>query len=216
MTKVLTQRTVEAAQPHRRKAALTKADGIVPGMQFIVHAGGKKSFRLIARIHGKQVNLDDRRRLAADAGRRPRQGQAHARPDRQRRGSARGQAGGRQGRVGDRRGRRPEGSSSATPRPTTATWKETERGSRHEIIPVWGRAPDQPPSSRADVVALLDAIVDRGGAGDRPTGRSPTARKMFNWAASAARSKTSPFDRRQGRRRRKRSATASITMPNWR
>ena len=57
MSKVISQRTVEAARAPK-EGRLTKADGIVPGLQFIVHSGGKKSFRLIARIHGKQVNLE--------------------------------------------------------------------------------------------------------------------------------------------------------------
>ncbi len=40
-----------------KKGRCSKADGIVPGQRFIVHAGGKRSFRLIARINGKQENL---------------------------------------------------------------------------------------------------------------------------------------------------------------
>ena len=57
MAKIISQRTVESAKPPKEGRA-TRADGIVPGMQFITHAGGKKSFRLLARIHGKQVNLE--------------------------------------------------------------------------------------------------------------------------------------------------------------
>jgi hypothetical protein len=49
VAKIIAQRTVESAKPPKEGRA-TKADGIVPGMQFIVHAGGKKSFRLIARV----------------------------------------------------------------------------------------------------------------------------------------------------------------------
>ena len=57
VAKIISQRTVESAKPPKEGRA-TRADGIVPGMQFITHAGGKKSFRLLARIHGKQVNLE--------------------------------------------------------------------------------------------------------------------------------------------------------------
>ena len=56
MAKVLTQRAVEAAKPpeHGRD---NRADGIVPGLQLYVYSSGKKVYRLLARIHGKQVAL---------------------------------------------------------------------------------------------------------------------------------------------------------------
>ena len=139
MSKVISQRTVEAARAPK-EGRLTKADGIVPGLQFIVHSGGKKSFRLIARIHGKQVNLEigDASILSL--------------------ADARAKAKRLLGQIAegiDPREARQEAVKVASEtvevvarrfverhaKAHTRRWEETERQIEREIIPVWGRRP---------------------------------------------------------------------------
>ena len=55
MAKVLTQRGVESAKPKAERYG--KPDGLVPGLQLIVQPSGAKTYRLIARVNGKQVNI---------------------------------------------------------------------------------------------------------------------------------------------------------------
>ena len=178
MSKVISQRTIEAARAPK-EGRLTKADGIVPGLQFIVHSGGRKSFRLIARIHGKQVNLPIGDASDSVAGQRPRQGQASARPD----GRGYRSAGGRQEAV------KVASETVAVvarriverhAKAQTRRWQETERQIEKEIIPIWGRRPISS-IGRADIAALIDGIADRGAPvmADRVFA---TARKMFSWA----------------------------------
>ena len=132
-------------------------------MRFIVHAGGKKSSRLLARINGKQENLDvgDLSLMTlADA-----------------RTKAKGMlamiANGEDPRTAKR-----EAIKAASETVEIAarrfierhakvhnrTWRETEQRIEREILPHWGKRP-LASIEQADVVALLDAIVDRGGAG---------------------------------------------------
>jgi integrase len=77
---------------------------------------------------------------------------------------------------------------------------------RRELIPAWG---DRPVTqiSRRDIVALIEAIIDRGGPshgrGSRRKSGGPyaarhalsTARNLFNWACETGRMDTSPCDR---------------------
>jgi hypothetical protein len=44
VTKVLTQRNVETIKP--RSNRFGKADGLIPGLQLLVHPSGRKSFAL--------------------------------------------------------------------------------------------------------------------------------------------------------------------------
>src|SRR5262245_29672728 len=56
MTRVLTQRGVEAAKPSAKRYG--KRDGLVPGLQLTVQPSGVKSYTLFARVEGgKQVKL---------------------------------------------------------------------------------------------------------------------------------------------------------------
>ena len=157
-----------------------------------MHAGGKRSFRLIARINGKQENLEigdatvltlaearikGKKLLAAIAnGEDPREVKQEA-----------VKAAAETVAVVARR------FVERHAKANTRRWRETERQIEREIIPRWGRRPISS-ISRQDVAALIDVIADRG---------SPvmanrifaTARKMFNWACERGTLKSSPFDR---------------------
>ena len=193
VAKIISQRTVESAKPPKEGRA-TRADGIVPGMQFITHAGGKKSFRLLARIHGKQVNLEigDAAILSlADA-----------------RAKAKGLLGAIAQGEDPREAKRAAVKTAAKTVEVVAkefveryakvhnksrTWAETERLIAGNIIKTWGKRPITS-IDQADVIALLDAVTDRGSpvAANRVLA---AGRKMFNWAIERGTLKVSPFDR---------------------
>ena len=180
VAKIISQRTVESAKPPKEGRA-TRADGIVPGMQFITHAGGKKSFRLLARIHGKQVNLEigDAAILSlADA-----------------RAKAKGLLGAIANGEDPREAKRAAVKTAAKTVEVVATefikryakvhnkartWAETERLIAGNITKTWGKRPITSIDQR-DVIALLDAVTDRGSpvAANRVLA---AGRKMFNWA----------------------------------
>ena len=193
MAKIISQRTVESAKPPKAGRA-TRADGIVPGMQFITHAGGKKSFRLLARIHGKQVNLeigDASLMTLADA-----------------RIKAKSLLGAIASGEDPREAKRQAVKTAAKTvevvatefieryarvhnKPRTAA--ETERLIAGNIIRAWGKRPITSIDQR-DVIDLLDVVTDRGSpvAANRVLA---AGRKMFNWAIERSLIKTSPFDR---------------------
>ena len=191
MTKVLTQRSIDAAKPPP-KGRTAKADEIVPGMRFIVHAGGKKSSRLLARINGKQENLDvgDLSLMTlADA-----------------RAKAKGMlamiANGEDPRTAKREAIKAASESveiaarrfiERHAKVHNRTWRETEQRIEREILPHWGKRP-LASIEQADVVALLDAIVDRGGAGISANRTLAHGRKFFNWCRERGLIKVSPFD----------------------
>ena len=163
-------------------------------MQFITHAGGKKSFRLLARIHGKQVNLEigDASMLSlADA-----------------RAKAKGILGAIANGEDPRETKRAAVKTAAKTVEVVAadfikrhakvhnkprTWAETERLIAGNVIRAWGKRPITS-IDQHDVVALLDAVTDRGSpiAANRVLA---AGRKMFNWAIERSLIKTSPFDR---------------------
>jgi integrase len=178
VAKIISQRTVESAKPPKDGRA-AKADGIVPGMQFIVHAGGKKSFRLIARVHGKQVNLeigDASLMTLSDA-----------------RIKARGILGaianGEDPRETKQEAARVASETVAVvarrfvlrhAQAHNKTWKEVQRKLDVNVLPHWGRRPIAS-ITRRDVVALLDEIVDRGAVVEVNRVLA-TIRKLFSWA----------------------------------
>ena len=191
MAKIISQRTIEAAKPPKEGRS-TKADGIVPGMQFIVHAGGKKSFRLIARLHGTQINLE-----IGDA-------------DLMTLADARAKAKRLLGQIAegiDPREVKQEAVRTAAEtvevvarrfikldaKPNTRRWQETERQIEKEVIPAWGKRPITS-IGRPDVAALIDGIAERG-APVMANRVFATARRMFNWCVERGTLETSPFDR---------------------
>ena len=73
------------------------------------------------------------------------------------------------------------------------SWRLTERLLEREVLPRWGNRPINT-ISRHDVVALLDAIVDRG-APIQANRLLAVLRKMFNWACERGTLTGSPCDR---------------------
>jgi integrase len=192
MAKVLTQRAVAAVKPpeHGRD---NRADGIVPGLQLYVYSSGKKVYRLLARIHGKQVAL-----TVGDAAL---MSLAEARA--KAKGFLATAAEGEDPREAKRAAVRAAGETvdavalSFLERHTKVhtrprSQRETERLFKHDVLPTWGRRPIASIDLR-DVNTLLDGIVDRGSPVVANRVRA-AARKMFNWAAERGLIKTSPFE----------------------
>ena len=73
------------------------------------------------------------------------------------------------------------------------TWRDVEQRIAREVLPRWGRRPITS-ITQADVVALLDAIMDRG-APRAANLTLATVRKMFNWGCERGTLAASPCDR---------------------
>lgn len=67
-------------------------------------------------------------------------------------------------------------------KPNKRTWKTDQQRLELDVIPRWGKRKIHE-VKRRDVIALLDAIVDRGSA-VQANRVLATIRKMFNWALS--------------------------------
>lgn len=190
MSKILTQRGVEAAKPRDKRYG--KPDGLVPGHRLIVHPSGEKTYALFARVNGKLVN----HRIGSAAVLTLKRARAEAKS------KLNLIAGG-----GDPRTVRQEATRAASEtveivarrfierhaKVNNKTWEEVQWRLEREILPHWGRLPISS-ITRRDVVALLDAIVDRG----VPVTANRTlavARKMFNWSVERSLIEVSPFDR---------------------
>ena len=190
MAKILTQRAVEAARPKADRYG--KPDGLVPGQQLVVHPGGKKSYRLLARINGGQVNFpigdatvlslaqartEGKRILAEIAlGKDPRETKQEA----VRTASETVEIVAR--RFIERHAKA-----------NNKTWKEVKRKLDVNVLPSWGRRPIASITQR-DVIALLDSVVDRGAAVEANRILA-TVRKLFNWACERGTIETSPCAR---------------------
>jgi integrase len=192
VARILTQRAVDAAKPPKAGRD-TRADGIVPGQQFIVHSGGKKSYRLLTRIAGKLENLPigDAALMTLAEARAKGKGMLAAiaagqdpREDKLAATNTRAETVGAVASTFIER--------HAKPRNKLRTVAENKRLIDRNVLPSWGRRPISS-IKRRDVVALLDSIVDRG---------SPVAanrvftvgRTMFGWAVERGLIETSPFD----------------------
>ena len=190
MAKILTQRAVEAAKPKADRFG--KPDGLVPGQQLVVHPGGKKSYRLLARINGGQVNFpigdatvlslaqartEGKRILAEIAlGKDPRETKQEA----VRTASETVEIVAR--RFIERHAKA-----------NNKTWREVQRKLEVNVLPHWGKRPIASITQR-DVIALLDSIVDRGAAVEANRILA-TVRKLFNWACERGTIETSPCAR---------------------
>ena len=189
MAKVLTQRGVESAKP--RPGRYGRNDGIVPGLRLIVYPSGLKSFALFTRVNGRLINhrIGDATMLSL----------AQAR-DNAKQQLALIAGGGDPREV--RKARAVVDQETVEhvarlfidrhARPKLRTWREVQWRIEREIVPHWGRRPISS-ITRRDVVALLDAIVDRG----VPVTANRTltvVRKMFSWAIERSLLETSPFD----------------------
>ena len=180
MTKVLTQRGVESAKPMAERYG--KADGLVPGLQLVVQPSGVKTFRLIPRINGKQVNITI--------------GSAKVLTLAEAREEAKRQLGliakGEDPRDAKKEKVRTESETveivarrfvERHAKVNTRRWRETERQIEREVVPRWRSRPITS-ITKPDVVALLNSIVDRGSPvmANRVLA---TMRRMFNWAMRA-------------------------------
>jgi integrase len=190
VAKILTQRGVEAAKPKADRYGIP--DGLVPGLRLIIESSGFKSYRLPTRVNGTLVNfkigsatvltLADARAkakllLAAIAnGEDPRETKRDA-----------NKAAAETVEVFARR------FVERHARIKNKTWKDIEQRIAREILPRWGRRPITS-ITQADVVALLDEIMDRG-APRAANLALATVRKMFNWGCERGTLTASPCDR---------------------
>jgi len=179
VTKVLTQRALDAAQPKAATYSLT--DGAILGLRCLVHPTGKKVFRLSKRLNGKLVHftigdattmtLAEARAVARDfivkidRGEDPRDAKrAYARA------SADTVAAVAQLYI--------ERHAKVHNRPRT--WIENQRLIARNVLPSWGKRPIAS-ITKADAIALLDGVVARGSRVAANRVLSAT-RRMFNFA----------------------------------
>jgi integrase len=184
MAKVLTQKIVDGLKPEAKQYA--RRDGLVPGHFVIVQPTGHKSYSLFVRINRKQVKLhvgnaavmtlqqacaEARRLLGLIAqGIDPRTAKQEAAPE-------------TFGVVMTRFVER-------YARPRNRSWRETERVLTREALRRWQHRPIAA-ITRADVIGLIDAIVDRNSpiAANRALA---AVRKLFNWCVERGILETSP------------------------
>ena len=205
MAKILTQRSVDAAQPRAKRYGVR--DGLTPGLRLIVHPSGQKTFALFARVNGRLVNTKigsaacstwrracQGRRFSPGLSRAKTRGWLNGTPTRLRRTPSRSLPGGsstlRQDQEQDLAGCRAA---------------DRARGA------ALGRRPIT--SITADVVALLDAIMDRA----RPVRQSHACHgaQDVQLGLSAGRSQR-PLAIVSRRRRPTTSAIACPPTPSWR
>ena len=186
----LTQRGVESAKP--KAARYGKRDGIVPGLRLIVHPAGEKTFALFTRVNDRLTNfkigsastlsLAEARDLA-----KTKLGEI---------------AGGKDPRVVKQTKAEAEAETVALVverfitrhvKVKNRTANEIERKLRVEVLPRLGKRPLASITQR-DIIALLDAIVDRG-AGTQANRVLSTLRKFFNWCCERGLLDRSPCDR---------------------
>jgi integrase len=187
---ILTQRGVESAKP--KTARYGKRDGIVPGLRLIVHPAGEKTFALFTRVNDRLTNfkigsastlsLAEARDLA-----KTKLGEI---------------AGGKDPRVVKQTKAEAEAETVALVverfitrhvKVKNRTANEIERKLRVEVLPRLGKRPLASITQR-DIIALLDAIVDRG-AGTQANRVLSTLRKFFNWCCERGLLDRSPCDR---------------------
>ena len=190
MARILTQRGVDSAQPRAKRYGVR--DGITPGLRLIVHPGGQKTFALFARVNGRLVNTKIGSAAVLNL--------------------AAARAKGREVLAGIVEGEDPRAAKRDASRAAAdtvevlarrfverhakvrnRTWKDTEQRLAREVLPRWrGRSISS--ITQSDVVALLDAIMDRG-APRAANLALATVRRMFNWACERGMLETSPCDR---------------------
>ena len=135
---------------------------MIPGLRLIVHPSGQKTYALFVRVNGRLVNFrigsamvlslaqarTQARRILTGiaAGEDPARGQARCDP-------------GLPAAVAVVAARFIERHAKVH----NKSWRRSERLFAREILPRWGSRPITA-IARSDVVALLDAIVDRGRA----------------------------------------------------
>jgi integrase len=190
MPKVLTVRAVDAARPTGKRREIP--DGLIPGLYLIVQPSGFKSWALRYRVNGRNAKhtIGPAGVLELAAAR------AAARL-----ALATIAAGG------------DPAASKRTARETVVetfevvakrfverharlrnkSWRESERILQREALPRWGNRPIGS-ITRADVIALLDAIVDRG-APIMANRTLEVVRRLFNWCVERGTLEASPCER---------------------
>lgn len=190
MTKVLTQRAVDAAKPKQKQYSLV--DVTIPGLRCLVHPGGKKVYRLSRRLNGKlthfTVGEDASMGSLAEARDTARGFIAAVVKGNDPRKSKRAAAKAAEDTVGSVAALFFE--RYAKPRNRTAS--EVERLVARDVLPAWGRRPITS-IKRRDALELLDLIVDRG-APISANRVYANGKKMFGWAVERGFIETSPFD----------------------
>ena len=189
MARILTQRGVETAKPKAKRYG--RPDGLVPGMQLVVQPSGSKSYALFTRINGKLINV--------------RLGPAGVLTLAQAREEARAKLGMVAAGKDPRAVRREAHSAAETfaivaerfverhAKVHNRKWRETARQLERDVLPRWRHRPIDA-ITKPDVIALLDAIVDRGSpvAANRTLA---TIRRLFGWCIERGTLETSPCDR---------------------
>jgi integrase len=189
MTKVLTQRAVDAARPRAKRYG--RPDGLVPGLSLIIQPSGFKSYSLFTRVGNEQVKLlVGNARILSLA-----QARDHA----------------RQLLVQIARGEdprvKPVTSQPAVEtvaavvhnfveryaKPRVRNWRVIERILKREVLPRWGSRPIGD-VGKNDVIALLDSIIDRG-APVMANRVLAVVRRLFNWAIERGTVAHSPCER---------------------
>jgi hypothetical protein len=189
MAKHLTQAGLDAAKPKRSRYDMP--DGLVPGLQFAIHPSGKKSCRLLTRVHGKLKSfpIGDMALMTLAEARAKARGILVA--------IGNGEDPSETKRVAIRASSETvktvaEDFIARYAKPKNRTWAEAERLIARNILPVWGKRPIASIDGR-DVNALMDSIVDRGSR--VAANRVHTAgSKMFKWARSRHLIASSPFE----------------------
>ncbi len=157
MRKNLTAQFVESAQAPK-VGQVDYWDARTPGLSLRVSQGGRKAWTVFFRFHGRMrrltlgtfpiLSLADARRLAATALREAQHGTDPA--------TAKQEA-----RSADNFGELAELYLDRHAKPEKRSWREDERILKADLLPKW-RNRKAHEIKRADVLALLDAIVDRG------------------------------------------------------
>jgi integrase len=189
MTKHLTQAGLDAAKPKRSRYDMP--DGLVPGLQFAIHPTGRKTSRLLSRVHGKLKSfpIGDVALMTL--------AEARAKARRILVAIGDGEDPSETKRIAVRASSETvktvaEDFIARYAKPKNRTWAEAERLIARNILPVWGKRPIASIDGR-DVNALMDSIVDRGSR--VAANRVHTAgSKMFKWARSRHLIASSPFE----------------------
>jgi integrase len=178
MSKILTQRAIESAKP--KPTRYGRPDGLIPGLQLVVQPSGAKTFRLLVRVHGKQINF------------------TIGNADLMSLGEARTKARGILGEIAagnDPREAKREAAAAAADtvarvardfvrlhvKPNLRRSREMERQIEKELIPRLGSRPIRSIRKR-DVVAMVDDIAARAPVmGNRVFA---TTKQLFGWAVA--------------------------------
>ncbi len=194
MVKGLTVRSIEAIGPTAARREVP--DGHLPGLYFIVQPGGARSWAVRYRFAGRPrkhtlggypaIDLGTARRMARQTLTAVAEGSDPARERKEAR------------RAGERAGERNTIETVARVfidryakvATREASWRESERLLKRDVIPAWeGRLVQE--IDRRDVIELLDTITDRGApvVANRVLA---AVRRMFGWAVDRGILESSP------------------------